>query len=68
MTGDPRANLLGNEGYVYDDRLDVWINSIAGRALSGAIVRTSTEAWLARWILLGAKARLRRPCRIPPGH
>jgi hypothetical protein len=47
---DPRAQRLREAGFVYDERLDVWFNLAAGRAISGATMRANTEDWLAAWL------------------
>ena len=49
-TPDPRAQRLRDAGFTYDERLDVWFNLDAGRALSGATMRANTEKWLTAWL------------------
>jgi hypothetical protein len=47
---DPRAQCLREAGFTYDERLDVWFNLDAGRAISGATMRANTEDWLPAWL------------------
>jgi hypothetical protein len=57
---DVTDRLLRDAGFTYDDRLDAWFNLPAGRAISGAMVRTSTPDWLAGWLRAGG-APSRKP-------
>ena len=47
---DRTDQLLRDAGFTYDDRIDAWFNLAAGRAISGAMVRTSTPDRLASWL------------------
>jgi cobalt-zinc-cadmium efflux system protein len=47
---DSRAQRLRDAGFTYDERLDVWFNVEAGRALRGATMRANTETWLVAWL------------------
>jgi hypothetical protein len=65
------ARLLREAGFTYDERLDVWFNLDAGRAISGVSLRENSDEWLTAWIASGGRTPERRnkdTGRLKLGH